>query len=322
MNIVVVGLGSMGQRRIRLLREIDPTVNIIGVDSNAERCSEAEKQYSISVIPDLKQLDKSTVNCAVVSTSPLSHCSIIKELLPLPVFTELNLVSDGYDIFTQEKYSKSLFLSSTLRYRKDIRFIADTVNGKDVNYIYHVGQYLPDWHPWESYKDYFVGSKRTNGCREIMAIDIPWIVDVFGKIKSFHVLKSKMTDLEIDYNDNYLIMFEHDTGAKGIIAVDVVARKAIRRLEVFSEQLHIFWDGSPDTLKMLDIESGELKAVNCYKTVEKNSLYSNNIIEDAYRDELYAFLKLVEKHDDSEVRYSFMEDRDILCLIDQIEGMQ
>ena len=46
---------------------------------------------------------------------------------------------------------------------------------RPVNYIYHIGQYLPDWHPWENYKNFFVGDKRTGGVREIFGIDLPWL---------------------------------------------------------------------------------------------------------------------------------------------------
>lgn len=109
--------------------------------------------------------------------------------MDIPVFTELNLVSDGYEEFTKDEYDNRLFLSSTLLYRKDIQYIKDRVGEERVNYVYHVGQYLPDWHPWESYKDFFVGDKRTNGCREIMAIDLPWIESAFGKIVDFSVVK-------------------------------------------------------------------------------------------------------------------------------------
>lgn len=33
MTIVVVGLGSMGCRRIRLLKNIDPQIAVIGIDA-------------------------------------------------------------------------------------------------------------------------------------------------------------------------------------------------------------------------------------------------------------------------------------------------
>ena len=37
MKVLVVGLGSMGKRRIRLIRKYDPTITIIGVDTNATK---------------------------------------------------------------------------------------------------------------------------------------------------------------------------------------------------------------------------------------------------------------------------------------------
>ncbi|MCO7111156.1 hypothetical protein NIA69_21115 [Gemmiger formicilis] len=39
-------------------------------------------------------------------------------------------------------------------YRRETQYIKQQVAefGKPVHYIYHIGQYLPDWHPWENYK--------------------------------------------------------------------------------------------------------------------------------------------------------------------------
>lgn len=56
-----------------------------------------------------------------------------------------------------------LFLSSTMLYRRETQYIKQQVAafGKPVHYIYHIGQYLPDWHPWENYKNFFVGNART-----------------------------------------------------------------------------------------------------------------------------------------------------------------
>ena len=47
MNICVVGLGSMGKRRIRLLKKIVSNTIIIGVDSNYNRAKTVAKEYGI-----------------------------------------------------------------------------------------------------------------------------------------------------------------------------------------------------------------------------------------------------------------------------------
>ena len=46
MNIAVVGLGSMGKRRIRLIREMYPEYSIIGIDSREDRQEEAKRLYA------------------------------------------------------------------------------------------------------------------------------------------------------------------------------------------------------------------------------------------------------------------------------------
>ena len=198
MKILVVGLGSMGKRRIGILRDICPDAQIIGVDRMPQRREESAEKFGITCCAELDDALKMGAKCAVISTSPLSHSGIINACLKsgVNVFTELNLVPDLYEenIRLAKEKNVVLFLSSTFLYRNETKYIIDKVNKAEspLNYIYHIGQYLPDWHTWESYKDYFVGDKRTNGCREIMAIDFPWLMDTFGDVKQMNVFSDKI----------------------------------------------------------------------------------------------------------------------------------
>ena len=212
-------------------------------------------------------------------------------------------------------------MSSTFLYQTETLKIIERVKSSNVsklNYIYHVGQYLPDWHPWESYNNYFIGNPRTNGCREILTIDLPWIVTAFGDIKNVQVLKSKNTDLNIDYNDNYLIMLEHETGAKGVFAADVVARKAVRHFEVYGENLNLVWDGTPETLVEYNVESQKDVLLLADTAIEHIEGYSNLIDENPYRDELNAFLASVNEN--KRPMWDFEKDLTLLRVIDSIEA--
>ena len=325
MRAIIVGLGSMGKRRLRLLKRIDDSIEIVGVDSNETRIKQVEQELKITCKKSISEaLNEGTVECAFVCTSPLSHREIILELLEnnLNVFTEINLVSDGYEELLRLAHEKNkvLFLSSTFLYRKDIQAITDKVYGNHVNYIYHTGQYLPDWHPWESFKNFFVSDIRTNGCREIMAIEFPWIINCFGKIKSIHTLKNgSLSELEIPYCDNYLLMIEHENGNKGMLAVDVVSRKARRNLEVFGENIQIFWDGTPDSLRFFDIKNKTMENVETYQLIDKDNRYTDNIIENAYEDEIVAFLYQVKTRKNDKTLYGFEEDSYTLKWIENVE---
>lgn len=323
-HILVIGLGSMGKRRIRLLMEREDVI-VCGVDGQAERCKETEEKFGVATYASIEDaLHHEQIDCAFVCTSPLSHAGIIRTCLEnnWHVFTEINLVSDGYDenIELAKEKGKVLFLSSTFLYRKEQEYIIKTsqeIGGK-LNYNYHVGQYLPDWHSWESYNNYFIGDRRTNGCREIMAIDMPWLVMAFGKIANVQVLKGKNTELNVNYNDNYLMLIEHESGAKGTFAVDVMARKAVRHFEVYGENLYLTWNGTPDSLIRYNIEAKQEKRILFEDASEHQEGYAAFISENPYREEIKAFFECVEGK--NAAKWSFEKDIHVLQIIDKIEA--
>ena len=323
MKLLIVGLGSMGKRRARLARGMDASIQISGVDTTESRRVEAEGLGIPAYASIGEAVAAEKFDAALVCTAPITHAGIISELLDagLPVFTELNLVSDGYEENMKKAKEKGLplFLSSTMLYRGETQYIKQQVKAfeKPVNYIYHIGQYLPDWHPWENYKNFFVGDKRTGGVREIFGIDLPWLLDTFGPVKSLHVEKDKISQLEVDYPDSYFVTLRHENGVKGMLAVDVVSPKAVRNFECFGEGLHLFWEGNPRSLYTFDHDKGEKLPVNTYESFEHDSRYSDNIVENAYVDELANFFAVLKGTE--QPRYSFEKDLETIRLIEAIE---
>lgn len=327
-TILIVGLGSMGKRRARLAKGMRPELIVCGVDSAPARRAEAEGLGIRAYASIDEAVAAQTPDAALVCTAPITHADIITQLLQhgLPVFTELNLVADGYErnLALAKEKNVPLFLSSTMLYRGETQYIKAQAQqfmaqtGKPVNYIYHIGQYLPDWHPWENYKNFFVGDKRTGGVREIFGIDLPWLWDAFGPVTGVHTEKDKISALEVDYPDSYFVTLRHENGVKGLLAVDVVSPKAVRNFECFGEGLHLFWEGNPKALYRFDHATGTKQAVNTYETFEHDSRYSDNIVENAYVDELANFFAVLEQGEAP--RWSFEKDAEVLRLIDRIEG--
>lgn len=320
MNIVVIGLGSMGKRRIRLIKELYPEISIYGVDERNDRRKEVEDLFGIESLESVEAIDKE-VDCAFVCTSPLSHSSIIKKCLTRKwhTFTELNLVADGYgeNIELAKQNGCHLFLSSTFFYREEIKYIRSQVKAEEKwNYLYHIGQYLPSWHPWESYKDFFVGDKRTSGCREIFAIELPWLTGTFGGIKEIHTVSGKMSELNIAYDDNFAVQLIHENGCKGLLAVDVVSPYAVRRFEAYTEGKYITWNGTPDSLAEYDAQTKSLIPVALFEKTEHKEGYADFVVENAYKNEIKEFFAVVWQK--KTPIYGFEQDGKILELIDKI----
>ena len=322
MRILIVGWGSMGKRRIRLLSQLIPECKFICVDNDHVRLEQLKKDGYIG-FNILSDAISTHPDFAFVCTSPGHHAEIILQLIEhhIPVFTELNLISERYDEIIKESKVNNVkvFMSNTMLYDKQIISIGKELKKRNkLTYIYHVGQYLPNWHPWESYHDYFVGKKETNGCREILAIQFPWIIKLFGKVKSFSAIKKKNSSLDIDFNDTLIISMEHENGNSGVFVCDVISSNAVNYLEVVGENLQIRWDGTPETLLSFDNESKKMKVMKSYDSIEHVEGYADIIYEDQYRDEIKAFLDWLTEN--KTPLYSLEDDKYTLDLIDSIES--
>ena len=323
MKLLIVGLGSMGKRRARLARGLDKEIRIAGVDTTQSRREESVSLgLADAAYPSIGEaVTDFAPDAALVCTAPLSHAAVIGELLDanLPVFTELNLVSDGYleNMAKAKERGLVLFLSSTMLYRRETRYIKEQAAafGKPVHYIYHIGQYLPDWHPWENYKNFFVGNARTGGVREILGIDLPWLLDAFGPVEHLTVQCDSISGLGLPYPDCATLMLRHASGVQGVLAADVVSPKAVRNFECFGDGLHLFWEGNPKAL--YEFRDGDKQPVDTYTSFEHDSRYSDNIVENAYVDELANFFGVLKGTEAP--RWTFEKDLAAIDLMDAVE---
>ena len=87
-TLLVIGLGSMGKRRVRLLKRARPGAALCGVDLSPARREEGEG-LGLSMYESLEAaLAAQAPRAAFVCTAPITHAKIIAQLLQagVPVF--------------------------------------------------------------------------------------------------------------------------------------------------------------------------------------------------------------------------------------------
>ena len=322
-KIIVGGLGSMGKRRIRLLKSIGD-YSIVGVDLSNDARSQVKREFKINTFKTFKDAFlHDEYDIGFVCTSPESHFEVVKLFLTqnLHVFSELNLVNESHDTLIElsAKVNKILFLSSTFLYRKEIDYINTYINKSSSSYVYnyHVGQFLLDWHPWQNPKDYFIFNKKTNALREIMAIELPWIIEVFGEFNIRNVKSKKISSLDIDFDDTIQICLEHKNGHLGYLIFDVISPKPIRNINVYNQMGSIKWGGTVDSLETYDKKTKRTKHINLYDNAQQLESYADFVVEDAYMEEIIQFFNTIDSN--SKPKYSFEKDIKIMNILDEIE---
>ena len=325
MKCFIAGLGSMGKRRLRLVRRYFPQMDIAVLDARQDRRNDVSRSFGCSVYESFEDgLADYFPDVLIVSTPPDAHAPSILFALEkgIHTFSELDLLDEGYDAILsfEEKGFPVAFLSSTPLYRSENRWIIGNhgKTGARKFYAYHVGQYLPDWHPWEKYDEFFVGSPRTNAIREILCIELPWLTECFGKVTDFSCSWSRTSSLNLPYPDTCQVLLRHADGTAGSLTVDCVSRKAVRNLRISGEEGTILWEGNSRSLCYLSPSAEPVHPLLDEKELERQAGYADFISESPYLEELRHFFRLVSG-ETAERGYSYTRHREILGLVDQFE---
>lgn len=321
-TFLVIGLGSMGKRRIRCLKALGYS-DIIGFDIRTDRREEARNLYDIEVISILNKEAYRKVDTIIISTPPDLHLIYAKEALlySLPVFVEASVILDDVKEI-QKLNTKNLFIapSATFFFHPIIKEIREIVKnkkyGKITNFTYHSGQYLPDWHPWENVNEFYVSKRETGGGREIVPFELTWLTKTLGFPKEIKGYFDKTIDFGAEIEDTYafVMKFEHYLGS---MIVDVAARFATRQLILNFEKAQLTWNWDDGYHRIFDVESKNWQIFK--QSDEKHALgYNKNIVESMYIDEIKAFIEGVDNPE--KFPNTIDEDIRVLELLNKIEN--
>ena len=321
MKILIVGLGSMGKRRIRNLKHLGVS-DIAAYDPRQDRRSEAHAAYGIDAISDWGAAEALAADAWIISTPPDTHMDYALKAVDKGVhfFTEAN-VTDTRARELIERLNGSGLVgapSCTMRYYAGPatikRLVKEGSVGRPLVFTYQAGQYLPDWHPWENYKDFYVSKRETGACREIVPFELGWLTDIFGPVASLTCLKDKVSDLDADIDDIYHLLLRHESHMVGHLMVDVVARPAVRLFRLNGSEGTIEWDHGANQIRLWQANAGSWQTLRLEKgTVEEGYLHA----EEPYIREMEDFLAAVGG--ERPWPYSFDDDEKVLDLLVRAE---
>ena len=319
-TFLVVGLGSMGKRRVRNLQHLQAG-RVVGFDLREDRREEASEKYGISTVTSLEEgLNQADV--VIVSTSPEAHLKVAKEavLKGKPVFMELNVVLDeNYDEVIRLSREKNVFVapSYTRRFKESISKLKSWIDqgriGKVLTVNHHWGMNLKDWHPWEDIADYYVGKRETGGAREMVAFELSWLPWLVGKPKMVSGFKSKRSDFQVDIDDVYQFTLISEGGVLLNVLIDVLARPPQKTTVIIGDKGKIIFDEIEGKTILYE---GDF-ATTTFEEVGRLKVGGYLSTDDKYVKELEHFLKALEG--EVEWDYTLEEDKAALQLLEKIE---
>lgn len=290
MKFLICGIGSIGLRHLKNLKLLGHKEIIIystgkNVMVNIKKELEGFKIYNsleeaLKEKPDVCMITNPTslhieiaikaakVGCHLYIEKPLSHNLKNLDLLK-NIVDEKKLITF---ITYQFRYNphliklKKLFESAQEEY------------GKPLYVTTEWSEYLPDWHPWEDYKQGYSARKDLGGGVLLTQIHpINYLNYIFGEIIDVKINKiaTKILDIEVDDIADLLISFKN--GMSGHVHIDFLQKPRIHTMKIVTSKGRFEWDYHKNSLKFISINDN-------IKNFENEGFERNNMFVDMLKD--------------------------------------
>ena len=265
MKAVVIGNGSMGNRRIRHAKRLGID-DVLGFDIRADRRKAVEEAHGIRTIDSRSALIAERPDLIFISVPPAEHRQYIDLAIEQgwhfmseqPVLHELRASNDLAD--RVEARGIVSHVSCNKRFHPAIRQIKEMIAKGDIGPvitgIVEIGEWLPDWHPYEPYTDYYPSKRLMGGGLDVIC-DLEWVQDIFGSISRVGCLASKRTTLEIDTEDVVQMIVDFRDGPQVVLHADMVQRAYAFNAKFAGERGTVEWDWANHKINLFQADSNQ-----------------------------------------------------------------
>jgi predicted dehydrogenase len=266
-KIVVIGLGSIGTRHFNNLKTLG-FQDIVLVSSKLSKPKEWEGHEVFLKLEQALQAHHYTH--AFVCSPTASHVAQLKELVQAGV-SKIYLekpISHNLDELEQFNTASTqgvqILVGYDLHFDPGLTKVRELLKDNIVGRIYaanaFVGQYLPDWRPYQDYRKGMSASVEHGGGVMLDLIhEFDYLIWLLGSVQSVSAIYQKNPELEIQTEDVADVLIKFESGATGTIHLDYHQRVLIRNC-VFTGALGtIKWDLAARTVTLTQADKQEVR---------------------------------------------------------------
>jgi predicted dehydrogenase len=263
MNVLVVGGGSMGRRRLRDLTHLRPG-KVVLFEPDAKRCAEVSEKFGVKGFTRFEEALEQKPSAMSISTPPALHEQYVRAAVvnKIPVFSELPFVLDKTAMAAiaqqAERNGVLLGISGTIRLYPPFSLIRKLLGerriGKHLYAEYSLGNHIADWHPYEDYRKFYASDVRLGGAGMDMILhELAPIIWWLGPIASVGARLSKVSNLEINGPDTHDVLLTFASGCRGFFHHDIIERGTVgRHVRIVGEDGTIEWHQNQSAIRVFD----------------------------------------------------------------------
>ena len=292
-KIGIIGIGSIGLRHLRLLRELRPDLDITVIRSSNNNKNQ-KLEWANLVVHSLDDAIDTGIEAAIIATPATYHVKQaiylmekgIHVLIEKPLSASLDKVEDLLKLNEQNKVVG--LVGYCLRYNPGALKFVNLLNNQKIGRVLHVrvdcGSYLPNWRKKKDYQN-SVSSIKSLGGGVLLELshELDYVRWFFGEMESVYASINNSGVLNINVEDSTDIIFESKKGYPISVHLDFNSRTNRRKCTATCTNGDLIWDAVTNEVIWV--------TGNGVEDSEKFDINPDYI----YREQLKHFIHCIEK---------------------------
>jgi predicted dehydrogenase len=258
MKFLIAGLGSIGHRHFRNLIAIGEKDIVLLRTRKATLPDDELAGYPVET--DLAEALKKHKPDAVIVANPTSlhldiaipaaqaGCHILLEKPVSNSLERLDVLQNAAEIS-----GSKILVGFQFRYHPTLNKARELIQqgalGKVLTVHAHWGEYLPNWHPWEDYRQSYASrADLGGGVLRTLTHPLDYLRFLLGEVESLWSFNSHLSPLELDVEDAAEIGLKFVSGAVGSVHLNYFQRPPVHRLEIVGTDGALRWDNADGIL--------------------------------------------------------------------------
>ena len=297
-KFLILGAGSMGKRRVRCLQAHHIRADAIRVvDQREDRLSECQSLYGVHGFKTFDagmNWNPDVVIVSLPSKLHMAHCLAAARAkkdfwCEIALSHTLDGVNELYSLVQQHGLIAALGINNPFHYglqaAKD--WLQQSEFGKPLTYQITFGNYLPNWHPWEDYRDFYDKTQIMG----VIAQELGTLYTLLDtRLSDVYAQMHHLSTLDIPGPDTVRVIANTDAGAHVTLNIDLLQDVQQYAYRIVGENGVIEVDFFPQT-----VARRYLNASGRYEVVLPPKGYQ---FEQCYLDEFGVFLQRLEDRAD------------------------
>lgn len=200
-------------------------------DIRTDRRREVEEQFGVKTIASEAEIYAYKPEAMFISVPPSEHMhyilKAIEHAIPFmveqPIYHRLDHLDD---VLARVKANKLVsHVSCNQRFSPRVLAMKKVLDagriGKVLSGLVEIGEWLPNWHPYEPYQDYYPSRVATGGGLDAIC-DLDWLFFLFGEVSEAKTIASKKSDLDVDTDDIVQMLLDFKDGPQIALLTDML----------------------------------------------------------------------------------------------------